>query len=80
MYKKNKTQVKKMNVKSLSQMEKIVKNNRNLSWDGWDVVQTNQNPMAWKSPSGIFIKGKWYTKIVYRVSESGWNIPDKLVR
>jgi hypothetical protein len=68
-----------MIIKSLEEMEKIVRNNKNLSWDGWDVVSLKWNPGAYTKPNGAYVRGKWYTKFVYPVTETGWNIPDKIV-
>lgn len=69
-----------MIINSLEQMENIVKRNRQLSWDGWDVVKLQPRPGAWSSPSAAFVKGKWYQKSVYPVTELGWSIPDYIVR
>ena len=69
-----------MNVKSLEQMEKIVKNNRALSWDGWDVIQSYPSLTAWKEKNGAFVRGKWYVQKRFRVGKNGWDIPEKLVR
>lgn len=69
----------KMNIKSLEQMETIVAANKQLSWVGWDVVQSYYNPTAWKDVNGAFIKGKWYSQKRFPVGEDGWNIPAKFV-
>jgi hypothetical protein len=68
-----------MNIKSLEKMEAIVKKQRNLSWDGWDVVSTFPNPRGWSRADGVFIKGRWFTKKVYPVTSNGWDIPDKIL-
>ena len=69
-----------MNIKSLEQMETIVKSNRSLSWDGWDVVKSDPNPVAWRYPNGKLIKGKWYVQKRFAVTTNGWELPDNLVR
>lgn len=69
-----------MLIKSLEQMEQIVTENRALSWEGWDVVDRKYYPAAWKSPDGVFIKGKWYLQRKYEATEIGWHIPKKFVR
>lgn len=71
---------KKMNITSLEQMENIVSNNKNLSWEGWNVVSLLPNNAAWRRTDGAIVKGKWYTKRVYEITETGWEIPGKLVR
>ena len=65
---------------SLDEMEKIVSRNKALSWDGWTVLHTYQNPVGWKDPNGVLIKGKWFTQRRYEPQRSGWDIPNKLVR
>lgn len=67
-------------IKSLETMEKIVSQNRSLSWDGWTVLNTYPNPVGWKDASGVFIKGKWFTQKRYEPASDGWNIPSKFVR
>lgn len=69
-----------MNVKSLKKMEQIVAKNHQLSWDGWTVLHSIKNPAGWSSPSGVFVKGKWYIQNRYEPTINGWEIPDKLVR
>jgi hypothetical protein len=61
-------------------MEKIVASHRELTWDGWTVVQSYQNNIGWKYPNGAFIKGRWYTQKRYVPGSDGWDIPSKLVR
>jgi hypothetical protein len=69
-----------MVINSLEQMETIVSNNKSLSWDGWDVVELIKSPGAWAKPSGAFVKGSWYYKNTFTVTEDGWSIPNKYVR
>jgi len=69
-----------MNIKSLEKMEEIVSKEPTLSWDGWNVVSTLPNKTGWMREDGAFIKGRWYTKRVYEITEAGWEIPSKLVR
>lgn len=69
-----------MNVKSLEQMEKIVQSNKQLLWDGWTVIHSVQNPTAWMSRRGAYLKGKWHIQKRYEPGPLGWEIPDKLVR
>lgn len=69
-----------MKITSLKQMEDIVSKNRILSWDGWNVVSMLPNKAGWMREDGAYLKGKWYTKRVYEITEAGWKIPSKLVR
>lgn len=69
-----------MIVKSLEQMEQIVNNNRNLTWDGWTVVNKFPSDRGSTSKDGVRDKGSWYIVRRYEPNENGWDIPNKLVR
>lgn len=69
-----------MNIKSLEKMESIVRSHKSLSWNGWDVVNIIPNPTAWSKPNGVFVRGRWYIKQVFQVTENGWDIPDRFAR
>lgn len=69
-----------MLISSLEKMEQVVSRNNQLSWDGWTVLHTVPSPTGWKSPAGVFIKGKWYLQKRFELSTNGWEIPNKLVR
>lgn len=69
-----------MIVNDLDTMEKIVKSNSSLSWDGWDVVELKKSPTAMFKQNGVFKTGSWYIKNVYTPSRDGWRIPNKYVR
>lgn len=66
-----------MLVKELNKMESIVSKNKQLSWDGWDVVHRYQSDRAWSSTNGVFVNNKWYMEKRYAPSRNGWDIPDK---
>ena len=66
-----------MIIKSLNTMEKIVNKNKNLFWDGWDVVDLKQSEIAKISPIGIRVKDKWYLHRIYKPDRNGWHIPNK---
>jgi hypothetical protein len=68
-----------MIIKSLDKMEEIVKQNRELSWDGWTVVQSYSNTTAWRYPNGAFIRGRWFVQKRFEPNEKGWEIPKKYV-
>lgn len=69
-----------MIITSLEKMEEIVKQNRELSWDGWTVVQSYPNKLAWRYPNGARIRGRWFAQKRFEPNENGWNIPKKYVR
>jgi len=66
-----------MLIKSLNTMEKIVFKNKNLIWQGWDVIDLKESKTAKTSPAGIRVKDKWYLHKVYSPSRNGWDIPNK---
>jgi hypothetical protein len=66
-----------MNIKSLNTMEKIVKRNKNLVWDGWNILELKESDMAKTSVNGIRIKDKWYLHKVYSPGREGWDIPSR---
>ena len=67
-------------ISSLEKMESIVRKNKQLSWDGWDVVQSFPSPTGWMHKNGAFIKGRWYTQRRFNLTSKGWDLPEKLVR
>jgi hypothetical protein len=66
-----------MIVNKLETMEAIVRKNRNLKWNGWDVFDLKKSDIARTSPQGIRINGEWYLHKVYSVNANGWDIPNK---
>jgi len=68
-----------MIVKSLEQMEQIVTNNKQLSWDGWTVVNNYKSDKAKTSKYGIYLKGNWYMSKRFEPSRNGWDIPERFV-
>lgn len=66
-----------MIIKSLNTMEKIVNKNKNLFWDGWDVVDLKESEIAKTSSIGIRVKDKWYLHRTYKPDRNGWHIPNK---
>ena len=66
-----------MIIKSLNTMEKIVAQNNNLIWRGWDVVDLKESDIAKTSPNGIRVNNKWYLHKIYSPGRNGWEIPNK---
>jgi hypothetical protein len=66
-----------MMITSLEKMEKIVKSNPNMKWDGWTViVQINKD--GFYSKEGSFNKGVWITEKRFDINDTGgWDIPDR---
>lgn len=69
-----------MLISSLEKMEDIVKKNKGLKWDGWDVVHSYPSEKGRVSKWGIRINNKWFLQQRYTVNEKGWEIPSKFVR
>jgi hypothetical protein len=67
-------------INSLNVMESIVNSNKQLSWDGWTVVETFASDKAYFSKFGIYKNNMWQMKKEFIPSNKGWEIPDKYVR
>jgi hypothetical protein len=66
-----------MIINKLETMEAIVKKNKNLIWDGWNVIDLKKSEVAKTSPNGIRVNNEWYLHRVYSPSRNGWDIPNK---
>lgn len=69
-----------MIINSLETMETIVENNKSLSWDGWDVLESKIDPTGWMKKDGAFVNGKWNIQKRYSLTEEGWAVPNKLAK
>jgi hypothetical protein len=69
-----------MLINSLDKMERIVENNKVLTWDGWTVVESNFKENGVVSKDGARVNGKWIVQRRYDVGADGWEIPDKFIR
>lgn len=69
-----------MLISSLNKMEEIVKKNKELKWDGWDVIHFYPSEKARTSKFGARVNGKWCMVKRFPVTEKGWDIANKLVR
>ena len=66
-----------MNIKNLSQMEKIVSKNKNLYWVGRDVADRRRTEAGRTAINGVRVDGQWYVQTVYQLTSNGWEIPNK---
>lgn len=71
-----------MIIQTLGEAEQLVDNHPNFTWDGWDIVYTVQDDYAEYLPIGFYNKeeNKWYRKSIYSYEDSGWNIPDSVLK
>ena len=69
-----------MLVNNLETMEAIVKNNKSLSWDGWNVVELIKSKSGMFKPEGAYVNGSWYIKNTFSANRDGWRIPNKYAR
>ncbi|MFZ9242582.1 MAG: hypothetical protein ACO295_05160 [Sediminibacterium sp.] len=60
-------------------MEKIVNKNKQLKWDGWNVLHLTENEDGFFRKDGRFFDNKWHVQKTYEYKH-GWEIPDNLVR
>lgn len=70
----------KVMIQSLEDMERVVKRNRALHWDGWVVVHTFPSEKGRTSKFGLYRKGRWFIQKRMVPGKNGWNIPDNFVR
>jgi hypothetical protein len=61
-------------------MEAIVKKNKELSWDGWDVIHSYPSEKAKTSKYGKRINNRWCIARRFEITEKGWEIPAKFAR
>lgn len=66
-----------MIISSLKKMEFIVKNNKSLIWDGWNVVELKRKEYARTSKDGVYINGSWFIRTIYKPDRQGWHLPNK---
>lgn len=69
-----------MMMNNLEQMEDIVKINKSLSWNGWDVVHILENASGYMDKNGAFINEKWHIKQTFKLERHGWDIPKKFLK
>lgn len=66
-----------MIIDNLKTMEKIVANNRELYWVGWDVVERKRTDMGRTAINGVRVRGQWFVQNIFKVDRQGWEIPNK---
>jgi hypothetical protein len=70
-----------MKITELSEAERIVSNNPDLSWDGWNIQYIIQDDYAEFLHIGFFdpFSQKWYKRFIFECLEDGWDIPDSVI-
>lgn len=66
-----------MLITNLKEAEQVVKSNRELRWDGWDIISSHFNPRAYSQKDGAWDGKKWVIRKRYSPDRNGWTIPDK---
>lgn len=69
-----------MLISSLEKMEDVVRKNKDLKWDGWDVVHSYPSNKGRTSPWGMRVGSKWFLQKRFPVTEKGWEIPNRFMR
>lgn len=69
-----------MLISSLEQMEKIVSRNKNLRWEGWDVLFSYPSEKARTSKFGARVNDAWHLQRRIPITDQGWHLPKKYVR
>jgi hypothetical protein len=58
----------------------IVESNKNLSWDGWKIIDFKKDFKAEFSNNGIRVNDSWGFYRVYDLDSDGWKVPTKYVK
>jgi hypothetical protein len=66
-----------MLIKTLEEAEQIVSTYKELSWEGWNILETIPNPAGYSSKSGVFVNNKWNMRTRYIIKDGGWHVPSK---
>jgi hypothetical protein len=61
------------------QAHNIVSSNKNLMWDGWNMIEYRYDADAPYTVDARFINGKWAKIRIYKPDSSGWRVPQKYV-
>jgi hypothetical protein len=69
-----------MKIDDLEKAESIVKTNPKLSWEGWNIVWSEENPDGYINPNGAFINSRWHIKRVFPLQEGCWDLPNKVIK
>lgn len=65
-----------MLVRNLRKMETIVRKNKNLIWDGYDVIILREHPNPEISVNARFVGGKWWRATAVPLTRRGWMLPN----
>lgn len=63
---------------SLEQAESLVRNRRDLSWDGWTIVHQTPHGGGWLRKDGVFnrLTRRWAVVKFYEIGSDGrYNVP-----
>lgn len=66
-----------MLVTNIEEAEQIVRRNKDLRWDGWNIVSWYKDPKGFFNKNGKFINNQWGIQYTYELSNKGWNLPNK---
>jgi hypothetical protein len=69
-----------MLITSYEYADKIVSENKKLSWEGWNILEVIQSENAEFNKNGKIIDGQWAFVNTYPITEKGWEVPKKYVR
>jgi hypothetical protein len=68
-----------MKIKTLRDMEEIVRKSPDLFWDGWDVC-INVKGDGFYAMDGVFNGKEWVVKKTFRYDYGYWDIPDGYIK
>jgi hypothetical protein len=62
------------------QAHNVVKNNKFLHWDGWDIVDFKFDANAEYDKRGVRYKNRWGFEKRFSPDSDGWKVPQRYVR
>jgi hypothetical protein len=62
------------------QAHDVVKNNKFLHWDGWDIVDFKTDANAEFDKRGIRYNNRWGFEKRFSPDHEGWKVPKRYVR
>jgi hypothetical protein len=67
-----------MKIKSIEQIDNIVKTHSNFKWDGWTVV-VEEDGDGYSSVNGVYTENGWKIQKRFECIKGVWDIPDRYI-
>jgi hypothetical protein len=66
-----------MLITKIEQAELIVSANKQLRWDGWDIIERYESHKGYSNKFGSYINKKWGIDTRFKLTRHGWQLPNK---